>query len=76
MNTDDKLLQKQIRAMYAFFFQFSVVRDDVEAEPREGNEKLREFIKSIPPGAHHYARPEHEVIADLLQPQGDCGTAK
>lgn len=70
MNTDDKLLQEHIRAMYAFFFQFNVERNEVEAEAKEDNEKLREFIKSIPPWAHHYSRPEHEVIAELLQPQG------
>ena len=70
MTTDEELLQEQIRAMYTFFFQFSAERSEVEAEARGDNEKLREFINSVPPWVHHYSRPEHEVIADLLQPQG------
>jgi hypothetical protein len=70
MRTDNNLLQEQIRAMYAFHYQFSVERNEVETEAREGNQKLRGFIKSIPPWTHHYSRPEHDVINDFLQPQG------
>ena len=48
MKTDNNLLQEQIRAMYAFHYQFGVECNEVEAEAREGNQKLRGFIKSIP----------------------------
>lgn len=45
-------------------------RNEVETEAREGSENLHRFIKSIPPWAYHYSRPEHEIIAEYIQPQG------